>query len=198
MTNAVTVATKDTPDLHKIAAWCKEILTEFNLDVEDPSIKDTPIRFAKFLASFNQPFDAGSMLKRSFQSADTSSIVAQSNIPFVMLCEHHLMPAIGHAHIAYLPANGIVVGLSKLTRLVRCVGHERPSLQETINDRIASLLHEHLKPKGVLVVIQAEHTCMTCRGAEAPGVVTSTSIVRGAFRDTPQARVEAFNLLQLR
>jgi GTP cyclohydrolase IA len=171
------------------------VLVQLGMDTSDPSIKDTPARVVRMLMSFNQPFDPAKLLETSFQSADTSSIVAQSRIPFAMLCEHHLLPAMGHAHIAYLPHGGRVVGLSKLARLVEAVGHEKPSLQETINDRIANLLSEYLQPKGVIVVIQAEHTCMTCRGARAPGVVTSTSIVKGAFRDVIQARQEAFSLM---
>lgn len=173
------------------------VLSKLGLDLEDRSIKDTPSRVAKMLQSFCQPFDAGALLTRSFQSEDSGSIVAQANIPFVMLCEHHLMPAIGQAYIAYLPHEGKVVGLSKLARLVDCVGREKPSLQESINDRIAKLLDEHLKPKGVLVVIKAEHTCMTCRGAKVPNVQTITSIVKGIFRDVAQARQEAFALLRL-
>ena len=175
-----------------------EILTGLGMNLNDPSIAETPKRVIKMLASFNQPFDPSALLTRSFQSRDSGSIVAQSNIPFVMLCEHHLMPAIGHAYLAYLPHKGKVVGLSKLARLVDAVGRERPSLQESINDRIAYLLFEHLEAKGVLVVIKAEHTCMTCRGAKTPGVCTTTSIVKGIFRDVPAAREEAFTLLGLR
>jgi GTP cyclohydrolase I len=174
-----------------------EILIGLGLDLNDPSIRDTPSRIIRMYLEFNQPFDAKALLTRSFQSADTGSIVAQSDIPFVMLCEHHFLPAIGKAYVAYLPNEGAVVGLSKLARLVEAVGKERPSLQETINDRIANLLTQHLKPKGTLVVIKAEHTCMTCRGARAPGVTTTTSIVKGAFRDVPHARSEAFSLLGL-
>jgi GTP cyclohydrolase I len=175
-----------------------EILAGLGMNLDDPSVSETPKRVIKMLASFNQPFDAKTLLTRSFQSRDSGSIVAQSNIPFVMLCEHHLMPAIGQAYLAYLPHRGKVVGLSKLARLVDAVGRERPSLQETINDRIAYLLKEHLEATGVLVVIKAEHTCMTCRGAKTPGVVTTTSTVKGIFKNVPQAREEAFTLLGLR
>lgn len=174
-----------------------EILIGLGLDTDDPSIKDTPARVIKMLASFCQPFDPQALLVRGFQSADTASVVSQSDIPFTMLCEHHLMPAIGKAYIAYLPHKGHVVGLSKLSRLVDAVGRERPGLQESINDRIANLMQLYLEPKGVMVVIKAEHTCMTCRGAKAPGVKTTTSIVKGAFRDVPHLRAEAFCLLGL-
>lgn len=180
-----------------IAAHVQSIMEELGLNIKDPSLSGTPNRWAKMILSFNTPFSPEDLLERSFQSTDTASIVTQTKIPFAMLCEHHFLPATGFAHIAYLPNKGIVVGLSKLARLVEAVGHERPSLQETINDRVGSLIHNHLNPKGVIVVIQAEHTCMTCRGARAPGVITSTSIVRGAFRDAPAARQEAFSLFDL-
>jgi GTP cyclohydrolase I len=180
-----------------LASYVTHILNEVGLDLQDPSIKDTPVRWVKMLLAFNTPFDAKALLTKSFQSADSTAIVAQTKIPFAMLCEHHLLPAYGHAHIAYLPQDGVVVGLSKLARLVDAVGHEKPFLQESINDRIVNLLSEHLKPRGVICVIQAEHTCMTCRGVSTPGVITSTSVVKGAFRDAPQARAEAFQLFQL-
>ena len=123
-------------------------------------------------------------------------MIAQSNIPFRMLCEHHLVPAIGRAAIGYIP-NKRVVGLSKLTRLVQAVGTERPSLQEYICDKVADLLFEHIDPKGVIVAIKAEHGCMACRGVNSPGVMTMTSSVKGVFRDVPAARDEFFQLTRM-
>lgn len=174
----------------------RHVLTGVGMDVNNESIKDTPARFIRMLKSFNQPFDAEALLKRSFQSTDSGSVVSQTQIPFTMLCEHHLMPAWGHAHIAYLPSRGVVVGLSKLARLVQAVGREKPGLQESMNDYIAELLKEHLSPN-VMVVIQAEHSCMTCRGACTPGVVTTTSIVKGLFREVPHLRAEAMAFFKL-
>lgn len=185
-------------NLTKIAEHFAEIMKALGLDVNDPSIVETPIRVAKMLSSFNQPFDPATLLKVfDAPAAEGGGIVAQSGIPFQMLCEHHFLPAAGHAHIAYLPGGGKVVGLSKLARLVRAVGSERPGLQEAITERVASLIKEHLGAAGVMVLIDAEHTCMTCRGAHAPGVVTSTSVVKGIFRDVPHARAEAMEMLSV-
>lgn len=186
-----------TGPIDNIAWHMKKVLDLLGMDINDASIRDTPMRVAKMLMSFNEKTDFSALLK-VFDSVDTGGMVAQSRIPFQMLCEHHLLPAHGHAHIAYLPGDGRVVGLSKLARLVRAVGRERPSLQEAITDRIASLMKEHLKCSGVLVVVEAEHTCMTCRGVHAPGVLTSTSVVKGIFRDAPHAKQEAFALLHIR
>lgn len=161
--------------------------------------KETPLRVAKMLQEFTKPFDARSILK-DFEHVGHgkngySGMVVQSRIPFSMLCEHHLLPAIGEADLGYVPGDR-VLGLSKLTRLVDAIGHERPSLQEAICDRITDTLEHFLKPKGVMCVITAEHGCMACRGVKAPGVFTTTSSLRGVFREVPQARAEFFSLAE--
>jgi GTP cyclohydrolase I len=194
-TNLVAVSTGTQHNLKAISDGFRTIMIHLGLDPDDESVVETPMRVARMLSSFNQPFDAGALLKVFDTASDTGGIVAQSGIPFQMLCEHHFLPAIGKAHIAYLPGSGKVVGLSKLSRLVRAVGCERPSLQEAITERIANLLREHLNAQGVMVIVDAEHTCMTCRGAHAPGVCTTTSVVKGIFRDVPHARQEAMQLL---
>jgi len=174
-----------------------DILRWLGLDPNAEGLKDTPRRFAKYLLGYCQPFDAAELLKQGFTNpSGHSELIAQSGIPFKMICEHHLLPATGYAAIGYI-SNRRVVGLSKLTRLVRAVGTERPSLQEAIGDRIASILWEHLEPRGVIVVLKAEHTCMSCRGVAVAGVQTITSSVRGVFRDVPQARDEFFNVIKL-
>lgn len=172
-----------------IANHMYEILTGLGMDIDNnPSVKDTPRRFAKFLLEYHQPLDAEAVLGKVFDSEETS-MVLQSHIPFRMICEHHLLPATGNAFIGYLPA-GKVIGLSKLTRIVQAVGVEQPTLQEHICDIVANLLEEHLHPRGVMVVIQAEHGCMSCRGVNVQGVTTTTSSIRGAFRSEPSARAE--------
>lgn len=171
----------------------------FGWDMENPSLKDTPARFVRYLEEFHQPIDLEEVLGGGFENPagkSSSEMVVQSPIPFRMICEHHLLPAIGHAAIGYLPREK-VVGLSKLTRLVQAVGTEKPSLQEAICHRIANLLDDHLQPIGVIVVLQAEHTCMACRGVNSPGVLTTTSAVRGVYRDAPHTREEFFNLVRL-
>jgi GTP cyclohydrolase I len=177
----------------------KQLLQLLRLPVDsDDSLRETPRRVTSMLQSFCQPFDPEALLKAGFQTdAAGDCMVTQSDIPFDMMCEHHLAPAIGRAYIAYLPGKGRVVGLSKLARLVRAVGHERPTLQENATHRIANILSDVLGASGVFVVIKAEHTCMTCRGVHTHGVTTTTSCVKGIFRDAPQAKTEAMNLLGL-
>ncbi len=163
----------------------------------DPSMKDTPIRFARYLAEYCQPLDLQSIFGSTFDvKPGFHEIVAQTNIPFRMVCEHHLLPALGTASIGYIP-NKRVIGLSKMVRLVTSVGHERPNLQERIGQRICDLMEEHLQPQGVALIIRAEHGCVACRGTKSPGVVTITSQVRGAFRDNHAARQEFMSLIQM-
>lgn len=163
---------------------------------KDPSVRDTPTRFAKYLMEYYQPIDEEEALGRVFSSPDNAMVI-QYNIPFRMICEHHLLPATGKAAVGYVP-HGKVVGLSKLTRLVQAVGTEKPSLQEHICDRIANMLHKHIEPLGTMVVIEAEHGCMACRGVNSPGITTTTSCLKGIFMNNANARQEFFALLQLR
>lgn len=184
---------------HEIVMAVEHIMAALDMSCHDePGLQETPKRIAKFLMEFRQPLDLGELLGDGFENpsdVSNSELVAQSNIPFRMLCEHHFAPAHGTAAIGYIP-NKKVVGLSKLTRLVQAVGTERPSIQEAICHRVANLLQEHLDPRGVIVIIRAEHTCMSCRGVNAPNVITHTSAVRGAFRDVPAAREEFFSLIR--
>ncbi len=164
---------------------------------KDPSMCDTPMRFAKYLAEYCQPIDLQNIFGPTFYvKPGFHEIVAQVNIPFRMVCEHHLLPALGKASIGYIP-NKRVIGLSKMVRLVTSVGHERPSLQERIGQRICDLMEEHLQPQGVALVIQAEHGCVACRGTKSPGVITITSHIRGAFRDNHAAREEFHSLIRM-
>lgn len=165
--------------------------------LDDPSMKDTPIRFARYLAEYCQRLDTKSIFGSTFEvQPGFHEIVAQTNIPFRMVCEHHLLPALGTASIGYIP-NKRVIGLSKMVRLVTSVGHERPNLQERIGQRICDLMEKHLQPQGVALIIRAEHGCVACRGTKSPGVVTITSQVRGAFRDNHAARQEFMSLIQM-
>jgi len=180
-----------------IQGHVERVLELLGLDSKSEGLKQTPRRFAEYLMEFNQglqPIEEA--LGTTFEMGEGyHSMVAQSKIPFRMICEHHLLPALGHAAIGYIPRDR-VVGLSKLTRLVKAAGTNRPSLQEVICDTIADTMVRKLKPQGVIVVLEAEHSCMTCRGIAAPGVITATSAVRGVFRDVPQARNEFFSLIR--
>ena len=110
------------------------------------------------------------------------------------MCEHHLVPFYGHAHIAYLPSDGHVTGLSKLARAVE-VASKRPQLQERLTAQIATALEEALKPKGVFVMLEAEHMCMTMRGIKKPGSKTVTTVVKGIFKDDREERKEILSLI---
>lgn len=169
------------------------VLQSVGMECADPSTENTPTRFVKYLVEFHQPLDLKQVLGTPFDDK-SSSMVIQHNIPFRMICEHHLLPATGRAALGYIPKKK-VVGLSKLTRLVQGVGTEKPSLQEHICDRIAELLHNHLEPLGTMCVIQAEHGCMACRGVNSPGVITTSSCLRGVFLTNPDCRVEFLSLV---
>jgi GTP cyclohydrolase I len=157
----------------------------------------TPGRLLRYLQEFNQPFNATEVLGDLFEGPLAEGIhglVVQSNIPFRMMCEHHLLPATGSAFLGYIP-DGQVVGLSKLARLVDAVALSRPSMQERICETIADTLNKHTKAKGVICVIDSMHTCMACRGINTPEIISTTSCVRGVFRDVPAARSEFFSII---
>jgi len=181
---------------HEIAARIKDVMRILEIPTTE-STKDTPSRVARFLLEYKNPItDVSKVLGPKFDANGHSSLLVQQNIPFRMLCEHHLLPALGKAAIGYVPHKHLV-GLSKFTRLVQAVGTECPSLQEAIGDRIADLLIEYVDAKGVAVILKAEHTCMACRGVATPGVHTTTSSLRGLFERVDVLRSEFFELIKM-
>ncbi len=165
---------------------------------EDPNregLLDTPKRVAKMyeevFSGLNE--DPKEHFKTVF-GEDHEELVLVKDIPFYSMCEHHLVPFYGHAHIAYIPRGGRVTGLSKLARAVEAVAR-RPQLQERITSTIAEAMVETLEPHGVMVVIEAEHMCMTMRGVKKPGAKTVTSAVRGVFEKDSTSRAEVLSLL---
>lgn len=180
----------------------KALFTHLELPQGDPNFTNTPQRWVNYLLEFMKPFDAGKCLETKFPLEKNGldshrPMVVQSHIPYEAICAHHLVPVLGKAHIGYVPGSH-AVGLSKLTRLIHGIAHSSPSLQEDVGDKVADALFEHLEAAGVIVVIQAEHGCMACRGVSRAGIITSTSSVRGVFRDVPQAREEFFQLIASR
>jgi GTP cyclohydrolase I len=175
----------------------QDVLESFGMDCSrNPSTKDTPRRFIKYLEEFFQPFLIKDIMGDGFEVPDEGSIggmIIQSHIPFVAICEHHLVPFWGEAFIGYIPGKRIV-GLSKMARLVEAVGHEKPGIQEAMTERIADVMFSHLESKGSIVVIKAVHTCMSCRGVRAIGASTTTSCLRGLFLVVPAAREEFLSL----
>jgi GTP cyclohydrolase IA len=138
--------------------------------------------------------DPTQVLEAVFE-ADHDEMIMVRDVPMASICEHHLIPFIGKAHVAYIPnVEGRVTGLSKLARLVDGLSR-RPQVQERLTAQIADAMVERLEPRGALVVIEAEHLCMSMRGVRKPGAVTVTSAVRGMFRDSMSTRMEAMNLL---
>ncbi len=185
----------DQVDQPRIEAAVREILIAVGEDPQREGLLDTPARvaraYAEIFAGLGQ--DPAQVLATTFD-VDHDEMVMVRDIELWSVCEHHLLPFTGVAHVAYLPAGtGRVTGLSKLARLVD-VFAKRPQVQERLNAQIADALVEHLGVRGALVVIEAEHQCMTMRGVRKPGARTITSAVRGLMRD-PATRAEAMALI---
>jgi GTP cyclohydrolase I len=179
-------------DLARAERAVAEMLAAIGEDPSRDGLARTPSRvahmYAEILAGIDD--DPGSHLSVTFE-ADHDEMIMERDIPMASVCEHHLMPFIGRAHVAYIPgADGRITGLSKLARLVDGFSH-RLQVQERLTGQIADTLDQVLAPGGVLVVIEAEHLCMSMRGVRKPGVVTVTSAVRGMFRDSAATRAEA-------
>ena len=174
----------------------RELLLAVGEDPDRPGLRETPARVARAYAETfgGLDQDPAEVLATTF-AEDHDELVLVKDIPMYSTCEHHLVPFHGVAHIAYIPSeDGRVTGLSKLARLVD-VYARRPQVQERMTRQIADAMNDVLKPRGVLVVVQAEHLCMGMRGIRKPGSVTTTSAVRGMFRDNPATRAEAMSLV---
>ncbi|PLR75642.1 GTP cyclohydrolase I FolE [Bacillus sp. V3-13] len=171
------------------------ILQAIGEDPDREGLEDTPKRVAKMyeevFAGLNQ--DPKEHFETIF-GEDHEELVLVKDIPFYSMCEHHLVPFFGQAHIAYIPKNGRVTGLSKLARALEAVVR-RPQLQERITATVADSIMEKLEPHGVMVVVEAEHMCMTMRGVKKPGSKTITSAVRGVLQEDPRARAEVLALI---
>ncbi|MDP4162249.1 MAG: GTP cyclohydrolase I FolE [Bacillota bacterium] len=166
---------------------------------EDPNregLLDTPKRVAKMYEEvFSGMNEDPKMHFETIFGEDHEELVLVKDIPFYSMCEHHLVPFFGKAHVAYIPRNGRVTGLSKLARAVEAVA-KRPQLQERITSTIANSIMEKLEPHGVMVVVEAEHMCMTMRGVKKPGSKTITSAVRGEFVNNAIARSEVLSFIK--
>ena len=179
-------------DRARIEKAVSEILIAIGEDPGRDGLERTPGRVADLYAEIFSGIhdDPGDHLSVSF-AADHDEMVMVRDIALVSVCEHHLAPFLGSAHIAYIPsADGRITGLSKLARLVDGYAR-RPQVQERLTTQVADTLERVLRPRGVLVVIEAEHLCMSMRGVRKPGATTVTSAVRGLFRDNAATRAEA-------
>jgi GTP cyclohydrolase I len=183
-------------DEARAAAAVRELLLAVGEDPDRPGLRDTPGRVARAYAEIFGGLgqDPGEILSTTFDE-NHDELVLVKDIPMYSTCEHHLVPFHGAAHIGYIPGeDGRVTGLSKLARLVDAFAR-RPQVQERMTSQIADALDGALKPRGVLVVIEAEHLCMAMRGIRKPGATTVTSAVRGIFRDNAPTRSEAMSLI---
>lgn len=182
-------------DLPRIEAAVREILLAVGEDPDRDGLRDTPARVARSYAEIFAGLraDPAEVLSTTFEIAHDELIVVR-DIELYSVCEHHLVPFHGVAHVGYIPApNGRVTGLSKIARLVELYAR-RPQVQERLTSQVADALVRHLDAQGVLVVVQAEHLCMSMRGIRKPGASTVTSAVRGQLRD-PATRAEAMSLM---
>jgi len=180
----------------KIEKGVKLILEGIGEDPERPGIKDTPRRVAKLYEEiFSGLHTPTEEILKPIKGESHDEMVLIKDIPFFSVCEHHLLPFIGKAHVAYVPSGGKIVGLSKLARAVE-VFAKRPQVQERLTTQLADMIMEKLKPKGAMVIIDAEHLCMSMRGVKKPGSRTVTSAVRGIFRTKESTRVEFLELIK--
>jgi len=184
-------------DLARIAAGVREVLAGAGEDPDRDGLRATPDRVARMYAEIFSGLleDPGEHLSVTF-AADHDELVLVRDIDLFSVCEHHLLPWVGKAHVAYLPGeDGRVTGLSKLARLVEGYAR-RPQVQERLTTQVADTLESKLEPRGVLVVVEAEHLCMSMRGVQKPGAITVTSAVRGHFRTSAAARAEVLGFIQ--
>ena len=185
-------------DIPRIERAFREILLAIGEDPDRNGLLDTPRRVAK---AYGEMFaglaeDPSRHLATAFEQTTQQAVVV-SGIEFHSTCEHHFLPFFGRAHVAYLPAGDRVVGLSKLARTVD-VFARRPQLQERLTEQVCDALDQHLSPRGICVVVEAEHLCMRLRGARKPGAITRTLGLRGHYRRDGDARREVMSLMDIR
>ncbi|MDD3840193.1 MAG: GTP cyclohydrolase I FolE [Clostridia bacterium] len=184
-------------DGEKIKKAVTMIIEAIGEDPEREGLKKTPDRVARMYQEIFSGLeqDAGQYLQVYFTEEQYDEMVLVKDIPIYSMCEHHFLPFYGKAHIAYIPKKGRITGLSKLARAVDTVA-KRPQLQERLTNQVADLVMENLDAQGVVVVIEAEHMCMTMRGIKKPGSRTITSAIRGLYRRNMASRQEAFTLIK--
>lgn len=182
-------------DSEKIKQGVRLLLEGIGEDINREGLLETPDRIARMYEEIYSGLteDASVHLSKIFH-ADTNEMVLEKDITFFSMCEHHLLPFFGKAHVAYIP-NGSVVGISKLARTVE-VFAKRPQIQEQLTAQVADALNDNLHPAGVMVVIEAEHMCMSMRGIKKPGSKTVTVVTRGVFKEDAELRQTFFNMIK--
>lgn len=183
-------------NLDQIEQGVRLILEGIGEDPNREGLIDTPKRVAKMYAEMFQGLNIDPKIYfDTIFHEDHEELVLVKDIPFYSMCEHHLVPFYGHVHVAYIPNSGRITGLSKLARAVEAVA-KRPQLQERITRQVADSIMEKLEPKGVMVVVEAEHMCMTMRGVKKPGSKTVTTVTRGCFETDNEKRKEVLSLIK--
>jgi GTP cyclohydrolase IA len=177
-------------DVDAAAEAVQDLMRALGMDPTDPALTRTPHRVARAYAELLSPREFGLTTFPNDEGYD--ELVVARDIPFTSLCEHHLLPFVGTASVGYLPGARIL-GLSKLARVVELFAR-RPQVQERMTKQVATWLDQHLRARGVGVVVRAEHTCMTLRGVQARGATTVTSALLGTLRDDPRSRSEFLGL----
>jgi GTP cyclohydrolase I len=180
----------------KIEQGVRLMLEGIGEDPKRPGIQGTPRRVAEMFEEILGGSEAEAVRNLTpIEAEKHDEMVIIKNIPLYSMCEHHLLPFAGVAHVAYIPKAGRIVGLSKIARVVEVMAR-RLQVQERLTKQVADLIDRHLKPLGVMVVIEAEHMCLSMRGAKKPRSITVTSAVRGSFRTNPATRNEAMMLIR--
>lgn len=182
-------------DKKRIEKAVEEILLAVGEDPKREGLQETPKRVAKmyeerFAGLTRDP----SLHTQKYFHEENSELVLVKDIPFNSTCEHHLLPIYGRGHISYIPRNGKVIGLSKLARILEDIS-QRPQMQERITNEVADVLMDNLDPEGVLVVLEAEHMCMSIRGVKKPGSQTITKAMRGSFKTSSELRREVLDMI---
>lgn len=182
-------------DKERIENAVREILLAIGEDPDREGLIETPRRVAQMYEEiFAGLGDDPKQYVKIFSESDSDEVVIVRDIPLYSMCEHHLLPFSGKAHIAYIPSDGKIIGLSKTARIVSSFA-KRPQVQERLTSQIADFLNDELNPKGVAVLIEAEHLCMSMRGIRAAGAKTRTSALRGSIRKDPRTRAEVLSLI---
>ena len=183
-------------DKQRIENAVREILLAIGEDPEREGLLETPARVARMYEEIFSGLESNpeQHLKIFHEPQEHNELVLVRDIPLYSVCEHHLLPFVGKAHIAYIPDKGKIIGLSKFARIVDCFAR-RPQVQERLTAQIADFLYKNMEPLGVAVVIEAEHLCVTMRGARAAGATTMTSALRGSMRSDAKTRSEVMALL---
>lgn len=183
----------------RLQASAREMIGHLGEDLDREGLRETPARFARAMRDLTSGYHEVDLPEwwKVFDAEDADQMICQWAIPLYSLCEHHMLPFVGYAHIGYIPRD-VICGLSKLKRVVDMFAR-RLQVQERLTKQIATFLEKNLEPRGVMVVVEAEHLCMTMRGVQTPGTTTTTSAVTGDFLDPKEgSREEFYNLMAAR